>query len=135
MVPIGDVQRGHGVERRNRSRLVGPVQPPDRVAHAVGTRQIEERILLAGTPCDRIDGDRRAVGEEHDAGLRAQHEHVASAVVFLVTTRPFVLLDDAPRVLLERVAPRETGLFVVAVLQPVAVQRGRVLQDERRIPP
>ena len=73
------------------------------------------------------------VGQEHDAGLRAQLDDVARAIVFLVAPRALVLLDDVALVLVDREAAGEPGLLVAAHPQPVEVERRRlVLGDQRR---
>ena len=71
------------------------------------------------------------VGQEHRAGLRAQLDDVARAVVFLVLPRLLVLLHDVAVVLVDRVAGREAGLLVRAHAQAVEVHRGLGFLDHR----
>jgi hypothetical protein len=62
------------------------------VLHAVVGCEIEERRPRDHVGGKTIDVGRRRVGQEHDAGLRAQADDMARAVVLLVATRALVLL-------------------------------------------
>ena len=66
-------------------------------------------------------------------GLRAEREHVARAVVFLVASRPLVFLDDVAVVLVHRETAGQPELLVLAHAQPVQVQARFVFDDERRV--
>ena len=59
-----------------------------------GARQIvERRPPSARARRSRRPQATRAIGQEHDAGLRAQLDHVPRPIVFLVLARLLVLLD------------------------------------------
>ena len=81
-----------------------------------------------------IDPCRGLVGQEHDAGLGAELDHVPRAVVFLVAPRALVLLDDVLLVLVDREASGNAGLLVRTHLQPVEIERRRLLDGQRRRP-
>ena len=133
MVPVGDVHGGDSGESRDRGarRLGG--QPPHAVAHAVRRRDIEERGPPGRAAVDHaIERRGRAVGQEHDAGLRPQRHHVPGPVVLLVAPGPLVALDDAAVVLVQREAAGKTGLLVFARLHPVEVEGGLRIDDQRR---
>ena len=55
------------------------------------------------------------------------------AVVLLVASRALVLLDDVPIVLVEREAAGHSRLFVGVHAQPIEIQNGHVVHDQRRI--
>ena len=61
-----------------------PVDPPDRVVHAVVGAEVVDRRVGRDGAAQPIDGVGARVGQEHDAGLRAQLDDVARAIVFLV---------------------------------------------------
>ena len=101
MVAVGDVQSRNPADRRDERVAAGAADAPDRVAHAVGRFEVEERrggcLLLR----DAVDLGRCAVREEHRSGLRAERHHMTRAVVFLVAPRALVLLDHVAVVLVE----------------------------------
>jgi hypothetical protein len=66
--------------------------------------EVEERRRGHDGARHAIDPCRGLVGQEHDAGLRAELDHVPRAVVFLVAPRALVLLDDVLLVLVDREA-------------------------------
>ena len=116
-------------QRGGLSRL----HPPDRVVHAVVGAEVVERRVGRDRAAEPIDGLGRLVGQEHDAGLRAQLDDVPRAIVFLVAPRALVLLDDVLLVLVHREARRDAGLLVAAHAQPVEVERRLVFLDQRRL--
>ena len=134
MVAVGDVQRGDAGERRDERVAVGAA---DRARSCAARRRPRVKSMSGGAAvaraADAIDLRRRAVGEEHRAGLRAEGEHVARAVVFLVAARALVLLDDVAIVFVDREARGEAGLHVAAHPQPVEVDARLVFDDERRV--
>src|SRR4029079_3230989 len=92
MVPVGDVERGDA--RKGVDDLAGfpSAHLPDRVVHAVVGAEVVDRLVGGDRAAQAIDGLGAAVGQEHDAGLRAQLDDVARAIVFLVRARALVLL-------------------------------------------
>ena len=69
VVPVGDVeQRDFGEAARELFRVL---RAPDRVAHAVGRREVVERPAHGLGLDERVDSPVGAVGEEDGAGLRA----------------------------------------------------------------
>ena len=73
------------------------------------------------------------VGQEDDAGLRAELDDVPRAIVFLVGARALVLLDDVLLVLVDREAGGDAGLLVAAHAQAIEVERRLVLDHQRRV--
>ena len=87
------------------------------MTHTVNRVEIDERLGPGSLRHDLIDVGARTVGQKHRPGLRAEREHVARAIVFLVAPRPLVLLDDVAVVLVERETGGHAGLFVRAHAQ------------------
>ena len=82
---------------------------------------------------DLVDLPRVAIGEEHRSGLRADRQHVARAIVFLVGTRLLVLLDQIAIVFIDRKTGGDAALHVAPHAQAVDVEARDVLDDERRL--
>ena len=132
MMPVRDVQRRHIGERVLERALVVAGDRPESVLNAIGGREVEERRSHDRALHDPGHGGRRPVSQEHRPRLRTDRQHVARAVVFLVASRVFVLLDSSGFVLIHREARGNAGLFVPTHAQPVDVQGRGVLDDERR---
>ena len=96
-------------------------------------REVVERRVGRDRACRPVDSFGGRVGQEHDAGLRAQLDDVARAIVFLVAARALVLLDDVALVFVDREAAGDAGLLVLAHPQPIEVERRRLVRDERRL--
>src|SRR5438309_1899613 len=133
MMAVGDVQRRNSPECRDERITVDAADRPDRVPDEVGRLEIEERRGERGSGRESIDLGRRAVGQEHGTGLRHQRDHVTRAVVFLVSPRPFVFLDDAAVVFVEREATCQANLLVRAHPETVEVHAGRLFDDKRGV--
>jgi hypothetical protein len=102
------------------------------VAHAIGSRDIEQRLAGACRALEPIDLTRRVIREKHDARLRARLDDVARTVVFLVGPRLLVFLDQAAVVFIHRKTGRHARLFVIAHAQAVEVDRRLLFAHERR---
>jgi hypothetical protein len=133
MMTVGDVQRGNSPGCLDEGVAIAAVHAPQRMTHRIGCLEVDQRLGLDGLRDDPIDLGARAVDQEYRAGLRADGQHVPGPIVFLVGTRPFVLLDDAALVLIERVAGGDAGLFVPAHTEPVQIQTRRIFDHERRL--
>ena len=101
MVSVGNIQRWHRRKRLHQGTFVSRVHPPDGVQHAVGRCEIVERPGGCHMLDEAVDRRRRAVDQEHRAGLGMQRQQVPRAIVFLVLSRALVLLDDVALVLVE----------------------------------
>jgi hypothetical protein len=71
------------------------------VLDAVAGGELVERRAGARPARQVVNRRRGAVGQEHDAGLRAQFEQMPGAIVFLVLARLLVFLDQAAFVLVD----------------------------------
>jgi hypothetical protein len=132
MVTVGDIQRGHPRELVDQLAGLAGVRCPDRVVNIVGRGEVEQRRARGHRAGDRVEAGRRLVGEEHDAGLRAQLDHVPGPIVLLVAARPLVLADDVLFVIVDGEAPGDAGLLMAPHPEPVEIQRGLILDHERR---
>ena len=101
--------------------------------HAVRGGEIEQRVVARAPRRDVVHVSRRAICQKHRAGLRAEGEHVAGAVVFFVASRPLVFLDDVAVVFVHRKARRQPELLVIAHPQSIEIQRGFVFEHERGV--
>ncbi len=132
MVPVGDVERGHAGKGRDQGARLLAAGAPERVLHAVGGGEVVDRLGPGYPTRDVVDRRGCFVREEHDAGLRAQLDDVARAVVLLVAARTFVLLDDVRLVLVDGEAAGDSRLLVSCHPQTVEIQRRLAVGLERR---
>ena len=132
MVAVGDVERRHAAEGGDQAGARGRLGPPERVRDAVGGDEVVERGPRAGRLDQAVDLGAGAVGQEDHAGLGAQGDDVAGAVVLLVAAGPLVLADQVALVLVDREGAGDAGLHVAAHAQPVDVERWLGLGRERR---
>ena len=133
MVAVGDVERRHRGEGGDQRVALGRGDPPEGVGDAVGGDEVEERRLARRRARPRRRSPARPVGEEHDAGLRAQLDDVPGAIVLLVAPRLLVLLDQVALVLVDREAAGDADLDVTVHVQPIEVERRLGLDRERRL--
>ena len=125
VVAVGDIERGHGVERCGDARLDrGVADHPQGVAHAVefgiGIRRAGRRRSQDG-----VDLGRGRVGQQHRAGLGVERVDLAHAVVFLVGAGELVLADAVGVVVRHRSGGHDAGLAVAAHHDAVGVVAGR----------
>jgi hypothetical protein len=73
-------------------------------------RKVEERRTSANPRYDGLNRRFSSEGEEHETRLSTKGDHVPRTVVFLVLPGPFVLLDDAAVVLIERETASDSSL-------------------------
>ena len=120
-----------GIAREGVHQRGGLSRPhaPDRVVHAVVGPEVVERRVGGDRAAQAIDRVGRLVGQEDDAGLRAQLDDVPRAIVFLVGPRALVLLDDVLLVLVHREARRRCRS---ARGRPCAAGRSRATARLRR---
>jgi hypothetical protein len=135
VVAIRDIQARDLPKCIDELAAIGARYPPDRVPHLVGRHEIEERRAGDGAPRNPVDRARRRVSQKDRTRLRAEIEHVAGAVVFLVLPRAFVLPDDIGLIFVDREARRDSSLLVLPHPKFVEVLAWRVFYDERSIPP
>ena len=133
MVAVGDIEHRHIANRLYQFIAVPALHPPQRMAHGIGRRKIKQRLAAGDTRRHQIDCRAGTVRQEHRARLRAQRQHVPRAIVFLVASGPFVLLDDVAVVLVEGEARGQAGLLVAAHTQPIQVEAGLILEHQRRL--
>ena len=131
MVTVRDVQRRHGA--KGVLKAVGRLgrNLPDDVLNTVGRDEIKQRLGPSGVLHDPGNPADRAVRQEHRTGLGTDRQHVASAVVLLVATGPFVLLDDVRAVVFERKTACDARLFVPPHPQSIRRRASACLPDER----
>jgi hypothetical protein len=132
MVAVGDVERRHPGKRVHEGAGVLLPGAPHRVPDGVGRREVVQRLAGADARRDRVEIRCAAVGQEDDARLRLQLDDVPRAVVLLVAPRTLVLLDAIRFVFVDRKTAGDARLLVVAHAQPVEIERGRLVDDERR---
>ena len=99
------------------------------MSDAVRGDEIEERRGAGHRDSQLVDRRVRAISHEDRAGLRAQAEHVARAVVLFVFARAFVFADRVVVVFVNRTAGHKTGLFMPAYAQPVEIETRFVFDD------
>ena len=135
MVAVRNVQRRNA--REGIHQLGGLPRPhlPHRVMHRVVRAEVVDRRVGGDRAAQAVDFVRRLVGQEHDAGLRAQLDDVARAIVFLVAPRALVLLDHVLLVLVDREAARDAGLLVAAHAQAIEIERRFGILLQRRLLP
>ena len=134
MMPVGDVQRIEVGKCADQRVTIGTGHVARRVCTTPSARrEVVERLRPRHARRDVVDCLARAIGQEHEARLRAQLGDVARAVVFLVLARLLVLLDETALVFVDRKAPAEPGLLVRAHPQPVDVER-RLLVSSQAAP-
>ena len=112
VMAVGDVQRRNILENL-RNAVVGlPVTDnPQFVSEAVGGRKIVLRsVVFHHAGHDGVDLGVVGVGEEHRFDIGFLVADVDHAVLLLVGTRQFVLLDRARKVILEIAAHRQAVL-------------------------
>ena len=103
MMTVGDIQRLYARECvGHRARLV-PFNEPNRMAHAVQRREIDERLVHLHAACQLVQGVVGPICKEDRAGLRAQLDDVPRAIVFLIASGTFVLFDDVVVVVVDRI--------------------------------
>ena len=135
MMSVGDVERVDGLERLDERRHEPRLDLPDRMAHAIERREIDERLVgRPYAPRKLVDLRIRTMRQKDGSGLRPQLDHVARAVVFLVLPRPLVFLDDVAVVLGERIARGHARLAVPVSVEMIEIHRGLGFLNERRIP-
>ncbi len=134
VMAVRNVERRNPGERRHERVAVRAGDAPDRVLHAVRGGEIDERRAADRPLGNAGDVALGAVGEEDRTRLRAEREHVARAVVFLVPPGALVLPDYARIVLVDREAGGDSRLHVAAHAEPVEVGARLVLDDERPVP-
>ena len=132
VVAVGDVEGRNLPKRRDQCRRVFRARAPHCVLHTVWCREVVERSTRGHSTADVIDIRAGVIGQEHHARLSAKLDDVTGAIVFLVSSRALVLLDDVVLVLVNRKAPGQPGLLVVTHLEPVEVQRRRFFLNQRR---
>jgi hypothetical protein len=126
MMPVGDVQRRHGVEERGDARdAVRVADRPDGVAGAVVECRSGVGRPTHGVREERVDLGRARVRHEHRPGLRVERLHVPHAVVFLVRARMLVLADAVRFVRRDRRRSHQSRLRVIARGNAIDVVRGR----------
>ena len=64
----------------------------------------------------------RAISQEHRPGLRAQHQDVSRAIIFLVAPRAFVFANDVAVVFIDRATGNDANLLVIAHDQAVEIE-------------
>src|SRR2546423_13395157 len=84
------------------------------MADAVVCDEVGDGVALFGALDNRVDCVAPAVGEKDRAGLRANRNHVACAVVLFIFARALVLTNDVGVVLVYRTTSGKSGLFVIA---------------------
>ena len=135
MMAVGDVERVDLRERVDDVLVLVGRNLPHLVAHAVRRDEIKQRVRPHDAIDDVVDLPRVAIGEKHRSGLRADCEHVARAIVFLVGTRLLVLLDQIAIVFIDRETGGDAALHVAPHAQAIDVEARDVLDDERRLVP
>ena len=70
--------------------------------------------------------------QEDRPGLRFERPRVFRAIVFLVAARPLVLSNHVVFVVVQGIATGHADLLVAAHPQSVEIERGAILDDERR---
>ena len=131
VVAVGDVEQRHFGEAAR--ELFGRGRAPDGVAHAVVGLEVVERLADGLGLDERVEAAVGAVGQEDGAGLRAQGQDVARAVVLLVGARALVLADDVGVVLVHGAGGGDAHLRVPAHADAVDVEVWFVLFDERAL--
>ena len=107
-------------------------RPPDRVPHAVLRGEVVQRIAGRHLAREGVDSRVASIGQEHDARLSAQFDHVASAIVLFIAPGPFVLPDDIRLVFVDREAAGDSRLLMRAHPKTIEVQRRRLVEHKRR---
>ena len=75
---------------------------PDRVTNVVVSNKVIQRLITGECFRDqRIDFVFCPISQEHRTSLRAQHEDVSCAIVFLVTARALMLANNVMVVFLD----------------------------------
>ncbi len=131
MVTVCDVERGNRVEGADETLGVIETGTPDRMPHAIRCGEIVQRFTGRNLARQRINRAIGAIREEHDAGLGAQRDDVTRAVVFLVAPSTLVFLDGVGFVLVDRKTSGDPRLLMTSHLQPIEVERGRLVDHER----
>ena len=93
VMSVGDVEDPDVLERVDQTIPIRSADTPERVPDAVRRLKVDERRTGCRAHGDRAHLCRRPIDEEDRAGLRPERQHVPGPIVFLVASRPLVLLD------------------------------------------
>ena len=120
VVAIGDVRTGHLRECCNDAIHIG--NPPNLVPHTclAVTGQQRRRFDHAGQKL--VDRRSILICHQHRPRLSAKRQHMPRAVVFLVTARQFVLLDQAAFVLVDAATRQQAHLCLSIDSHSVGIQ-------------
>ena len=110
MMTIGNVEERHLAKRVDKAHGIGHM--PDGVLNSVVRGEVENGISHRRLHHHRVDIAAGPVGQKHRSGLRAQHQHVLGAIVFLVAARAFVFANQVLVILIYRATSDYANLFV-----------------------
>src|SRR5688572_26557351 len=96
MMAVRNIKRVHRRECLDECRHEPPLDPPDRMPHAIEGLEFDKRRLSQPDAASKVVDLRiRTMRQKHGTGLRTQLDDVPRAIIFLVLPRPFMLFDDA----------------------------------------